>query len=164
MVVEILLLLVAFILVVVGFVGLVLPALPGAPVLFLGLLAAAWAESFSYVGVYTLTILGIIACLTYAVDFAAGAFGAKRFGASRRAVMGATIGAVVGIFFGIPGLLLGPFVGAVIGELSSGPNIFAAGRAGLGATLGLALGAAAKLSLGVSMVGIFVFVRFVSAA
>jgi uncharacterized protein YqgC (DUF456 family) len=164
MVVEILFWLVSLILIVVGLVGLVLPALPGAPVLFLGLLAAAWAENFSYVGVYTLIILGIMAFLTYAVDFAAGAFGAKRFGASRRSVFGATIGALVGIFFGIPGLLLGPFVGAVIGELSYRPDIFAAGRAGLGATLGLALGVGAKLSLGVSMVGIFVFVRFVSAA
>ncbi len=158
--VSILLWILAAILVVAGVAGLVVPALPGAPLLFLGLLAGAWAEGFAHVGSGTLSILGAMAVLTYAVDFLAGAFGAKRFGASSRAVVGATLGAVVGLFFGIPGILLGPFLGAVIGELSAKPGVLAAGRAGLGATLGLALGVAAKLSLAFAMIGTFVLVRF----
>jgi uncharacterized protein YqgC (DUF456 family) len=157
---AILLWLLAAILVVVGIAGLVLPALPGPPVLFAGLLAAAWADDFAYVGWGTLTLLGAMALLSYAIDFVAGSLGAKRFGASRRAVVGALIGAVVGLFFGIPGVLLGPFLGAVIGELSSHRDLKAAGRAGIGATLGLALGIAAKLALAVSMLGIFAVVRF----
>ena len=107
-----------------------------------------------------LVALGVMAALTYAVDFLAGAFGARRFGASRRAVIGAVLGAVVGLFFGIPGVLLGPFVGAVLGELSTRSDLKSAGRAGFGATLGLALGVAAKLSLAFAMVGIFLVVRF----
>jgi uncharacterized protein YqgC (DUF456 family) len=137
----------------------VLPALPGAPLLFAGLVLAAWAEGFAYVGVGTLTILGALAVLTYAVDFLAGAFGAKRFGASRRGMIGALVGALVGIFFGLPGVLLGPFTGAVLGELSTRRSLGEAGVAGFGASLGLVLGAAAKLALAFSMLGVFAVAR-----
>ena len=151
---------IALILIVIGIAGLVLPAVPGAPVLFVGLLLAAWADNFAYVGWPTLIILGILALLTYVVDFAATAFGAKRFGASKRAIIGSMIGALVGLFFGFIGVLIGPFVGAVIGELSWRRDLQAAARAGIGATIGLAIGAAAKLALAFTMVGIFVVARF----
>jgi uncharacterized protein YqgC (DUF456 family) len=163
MLVEIILWVAAFVLVVAGLAGLVLPALPGSPLLFLALLAAAWAEDFLYVGTWTLILLGVLAVLAYAVDFAAGAFGARRFGASSRSVIGAAIGAVVGLFFGIVGVFVGPFIGAVIGELTARPDILAAGRAGFGATIGLILGAAAKISLGLSMLAIYAFVRLLGA-
>ena len=158
--IDVLLWLLAAVLVLAGLLGLILPALPGAPLLFAGLLVAAWVEGFSYVGSGTLGLLGAMALLTYAVDFAAGAFGAKRFGASNRAVVGAAIGALVGIFFGLPGILLGPFIGAVVGELTGRRGARDAARAGVGATVGLALGAAAKLALAFSMLGIFALARF----
>lgn len=151
----------AVLLSVIGLLGLVLPVLPGAPILFAGLLLAAWADDFSYVGAQTLILLGVMAMLTYVVDFAATAIGAKKFGASNRAIAGAVLGGLVGLVLGLPGVLLGPFVGAVIGELSLRRDLTTAGRAGLGASLGLALGAAAKLALGFGMVGIFLFARFV---
>ena len=157
---EILLWLFAIILMVAGMAGLLFPVLPGAPILYAGLWVAAWTEGFVYVGAGTLIVLGILALLMYVLDFLAGAFGAKRFGASRRAVIGATIGAIVGIFFGIPGVLLGPFIGAVLGELTVQSDLRTAGRAGVGATMGLALGVAAKLSIAFAMLGIFVVVRF----
>lgn len=144
-----------------GIAGLVLPALPGAPLLFAGLVFAAWAEDFAYVGVGWLALLGTLAALTYPIDLAAGALGARRFGASGRAVLGAALGALVGLFFGLPGILLGPFVGAVLAELLwERRNLRQAGRSGLGATIGLALGVAAKLALAFSMLGIFALVRF----
>ena len=158
---EILLWLSAVVLVAVGMAGLVFPALPGAPILFAGLVVAAWAEDFTYVSTGTLIVLGVMALLMYLLDFLASAFGAKRFGASPRAIVGATIGAVVGIFFGIPGILLGPFIGAVLGELTAHSDLKTAGRAGVGATVGLALGVAAKLALALAMVGIFVIARFI---
>jgi len=160
MYVDILLWILATILILGGMLGLVFPAMPGAPILLAGLFVAAWAEDFVYVGATTLTVLGFMTILTYAFDFLAGAFGAKRFGASRRAIIGATLGAIVGIFFGIPGILLGPFIGAVLGELSNRPNLKAAGLAGVGATLGLVLGVAAKLTLAFAMLGVFIIVRF----
>jgi uncharacterized protein len=159
--VTIVLLIAAGVLIVVGAMGTVLPILPGAPLIFIGALLAAWAEDFAYIGVWSLSGLGVLTALAVAVDFIAGAFGVKRFGASRRAVTGATIGAILGLFFGIVGVLVGPFVGAVIGELSVRRDLAAAGRAGVGAALGLALGAAAKLAIAFAMVGIIVVVRLV---
>lgn len=146
---------------IVGLLGLVLPVLPGAPILFAGLLLAAWADDFAYVGAQTLIVLGVMALLTYVVDFLATALGARKFGASNRAIVGAVLGGLVGVIFGLPGLLLGPFIGAVVGELSVQRDFKTAGLAGLGASLGLALGAAAKLALGFGMVGIFLLARFV---
>lgn len=160
MAVTILLWVLAVSLVILGMAGLALPALPGAPLLFLGLVVAAWAENFEYVGTWTLVILAILAALTYAIDIIAGAFGAKKFGASGRAMLGAGIGAIVGIFFGLVGVLLGPFIGAVIGELANRNNIVAAGQAGAGATIGLVLGAAGKLALAFVMLALFALVRF----
>jgi uncharacterized protein YqgC (DUF456 family) len=151
----------AGVLIVIGALGVVLPILPGAPLIFLGAVLAAWAEGFAYIGYPSLLALGILAALAVAVDFIAGAFGVKRFGASRRAIAGATIGTVVGLFFGIVGVVVGPFVGAVVGELSVRRNLAAAGRAGVGAALGLALGTAAKIAIAFAMIGTIVFARLV---
>jgi uncharacterized protein len=150
----------AVLLVVAGIAGLVLPALPGPALLFAGLFVAAWAEGFTHVGPTTLVVLGVMAVTASLADFVAGAFGARHYGASPRSVVGAALGAIVGLFFGLPGLLLGPFVGALLGELSARRDLLAAGRAGWGATLGFILGTAAKLALGFAMVGVFLAVRF----
>lgn len=160
MVTTILIWLLAATLILTGIAGLVLPALPGPVLLFAGLLAAAWAEDFVYVGEWTLAALFLITLLALLLDFVAGAFGARRYGASGRAVTGAVCGAVIGIFFGLPGVLLGPFVGAMAGELLNQRGLEAAGRAGVGATVGLVLGTAAKLALGFTMLGVFLVIRF----
>ena len=154
----------AAVLVVIGLLGVVLPALPGAPLVLAGLVAGAAADDFAYVGPWALVGLGVLAALSYAADFVAGAFGAQRFGASKRAIAGAVMGALAGLFFGIPGVLLGPFVGAVLGEMSDHGDLRKAGRAGLGATLGLALGAAAKVSLMFAMLAIFATLRWILPA
>lgn len=143
-----------------GLAGLLLPLLPGAPLLFLGFVLLAWAEDFQYVGTGTLLVLGLLALLTYAADLLAGAAGAKRFGASPRALTGATLGTLVGILFGLAGVLLGPFIGAVAGALTDQRSLREAGRSGVGATLGLLIGTAAKLALGFAMLGVFVLARF----
>ena len=159
---EILIWILTLVLIVVGLIGLVLPALPGPAMLFGGLWMAAWVEEFAFVGTTILIILGVLALLAHLADFLAGALGAQRSGASSRAVWGATLGALVGLFFGLPGLVLGPFVGAMVGELSTRWDLPAAGRAGWGATLGMALGIAAKLMLGIVMVSLFLVVRLSS--
>lgn len=148
---------IAVILVIVGLAGTVLPALPGAPLVFLGLLLAAWADGFQKVGWFPLTILGILTAGTFAVDFLATSLGAKRVGASYLAIGGAVVGTIVGLFLGIPGLLLGPFVGAVAGEYIARRDLRQAGKVGLGTWLGLVLGTAAKLGLIFLMIGLFVF-------
>ncbi len=153
--------LLAFLLIALGLVGLLLPILPGAPLLLAGLVAAAWAEGFEKVGWGTLALIGVLGFLGTFIDFAAGAFGAKRFGASKAGMAGAVVGALLGLFFGLPGVLLGPFVGAVAGELLARRSAQAAGRAGVGAALGLAFGAAAKLALAFTMLGVFLLARFI---
>ncbi|MEE2679645.1 MAG: DUF456 domain-containing protein [Myxococcota bacterium] len=142
-------------LVVVGVGGTALPVLPGALLVFGGLLLGAWIDDFQKVGAWSLTIIGVLAALTYVVDFAASALGAKRVGASRRAVLGAVIGGIVGLFFGILGVLVGPFAGAVIGEYTVQRNLSQAGRVGVGTWIGMALGLAAKLTLVFAMITTF---------
>ena len=151
--------LLAALLIVVGFAGLILPAVPGIPLVFAGLVLLAWAENFAFVGWITLAALGVLALLSYGVDLLATALGAKRFGASPRAVAGAALGVVAGLFFGLPGIVLGPFVGAVIGEFSRQTSARAAMQAGLGAMLGLLFGALLKIALAFTMVGVFVLDR-----
>ena len=149
------------ILTVTGLSGLLLPIVPGAPLLFMGLLFGAWAEDFSYIGVWTLLLLAIMAALTYVVEFAASILGVKKYGGSNRAMIGAALGGFVGLFMGIPGILVGPFVGAVIGELSLQRRLDEASRAGFGTVVGLALGVAGKLAIGIAMIGLFLLKRFV---
>jgi uncharacterized protein len=150
---------VAMLLVIAGLLGLVFPAMPGAPLIFAGLLLAAWAEGFKYVGLGTIVVIAVIALLIMGVDLWATMFGAKKFGASKLAVVGALLGTVVGLFLGFPGVVFGPFIGAVIGELLAQKNLRQASRAGIGATLGIVLGAALKLALAFAMVGIFFVAR-----
>ncbi|MEA5115954.1 MAG: DUF456 domain-containing protein [Geobacteraceae bacterium] len=149
------------ILTVTGLSGLLLPIVPGAPVLFLGLLLGAWAENFQYIGLWTLLVLAAMAMLTYAVEFAASALGVKKYGGSKRAMVGAVLGGIAGLFLGIPGILFGPFVGAVIGELSMQRSLDEAGRAGFGTVVGLAIGLAGKFAIGIAMIGLFILKRFI---
>lgn len=142
-------------LVLLGLAGTILPALPGAPLVFAGLLLAAWIDGFQKVGIFPLVILGLLTVLTLVVDVVATALGAKKVGASKSAIVGSAIGTVVGLFFGIPGLLLGPFVGALLGEYSARKNWEQAGKAGLGTWLGIVLGTAVKLSVLFFMLGLF---------
>ena len=150
----------AVLLIVAGVCGLILPMMPGAPLLFLGLVVAAWADNFTYVGTVGLTVLGVLALLTYAVDIIAGAFGAKKFGASRQAIVGAAVGTLLGLFFMPVGILLGPFLGAVTGELIAQKKLWEAGTSGFGATIGLLLGAVAKLVLALMMLLLFAYLRW----
>jgi uncharacterized protein YqgC (DUF456 family) len=147
----------AVLLVLVGMAGTILPALPGAPLVFLGMVLAAWADGFQKVGWFPLTILGGLTVLTLVVDFAATSLGAKRVGASWMAVAGAAVGTIVGLFFSLPGLILGPFVGAVLGEYLARRNRDQAIKAGFGTWIGILLGTAGKLALIFMMIGVFAF-------
>jgi uncharacterized protein YqgC (DUF456 family) len=145
----------AVVLVIAGLAGLFLPGLPGPPLLFAGLWLAAWAESYAHVGAGTLIVLAVLAAGIYIVDFAAVAMGARRFGASKRALAGAGVGLLIGLFLGLPGVVLGPLAGAVIAELAGRRDLESAARAGLGAAIGLAVGVAVKVALSFVMIGIF---------
>lgn len=136
-----------------GLAGLVLPALPGAPLLVAGAVLVAWAEGFTRVGWPTLVLSAVLAGAIFAVDLLAASLGAKAFGASKWAVIGAAVGLVAGLFLGLPGILLGPGVGAIVFEWLRNPDFERALRAGVGATIGFIVGGAVKVALGFVLVG-----------
>jgi uncharacterized protein YqgC (DUF456 family) len=145
----------AAILVVLGLVGTVLPVLPGILLVFGGLFLAAWADGFQHVGAVGLSIIGVLALLAFAADLVASLLGAKRVGASPLALAGAAVGGVVGILLGIPGLLLGPFIGAVAGEYLARGRLVQAGKVGIGTWMGLIVAAVAKVVIAITMIGVF---------
>jgi len=152
--------LLAGLLVIVGLVGTVLPALPGLPLVFCGMLLAAWTDGFHHIGVPMLVVLGLLTLFSLGIDLWATAHGAKRVGASRLAVVGAMLGTLGGLVFGPLGLLLGPFAGALGGELLHrrslrGEHLGQAAKVGIGTWFGIVLGTALKLALAFAMLGLF---------
>lgn len=145
----------AAVLVLVGLAGTLLPLLPGIPLMMLGMLIAAWADDFTRIGAGTLALLGVLTALSFVIEAAAAALGAKRVGASRQAIAGAVLGTLLGFFLGFAGLILGPFVGAVAGELLAQRDGTRAMHVGLGAWVGFAIGTIAKLAVAFMMLGVF---------
>lgn len=154
----------AAILVVAGLAGTVLPVVPGTLLVLAGLVLAAWADGFARVGLGGLAVIGFLAALSWAIDIAGAALGARRVGASPFALAGATLGAFAGLFLGIPGLIFGPFFGAVAGELAARGSLLHAGKVGLAAWLGLVAAAIAKLVLAFLMVAVFAALWFLGSA
>jgi uncharacterized protein YqgC (DUF456 family) len=159
---TILLWLAVALLILLGIAGLVFPGLPGTPLVFAGLLLAAWIDGFASVGWWpTLVVLGLLTVLSLVVDVVAAALGAQRVGASGKALGGATLGGVVGIFFGLAGLVIGPFIGAALGQFAAKRDLLHAGRVGIGTLFGLFIGAVLKIAVTVTMLGVFVVAWFI---
>lgn len=152
---EVVLYALAAALVLVGIAGTILPALPGVGLVFTGMLLAAWVGDFQQIGWPTLIVLGVLTALALVVDFIAGVMGAKRLGASQWALWGAALGTLAGLMFFPIGLVVGPFAGALIGELLAGGTLRKATSVGLGAWLGFIFGTIAKIALCFAMLGIF---------
>ena len=140
-----------------GIAGIVLPALPGIPLVFLGLLLAAWADGFVHVGWPVLAVLAVLTVLSFVVDILATVVGAQRVGASRKALWGTFIGSIAGLFFMPVGLFLGPLLGALLGEYWHSRELGRSTKVGLATWLGILLGMALKVALLVAMLGLFAF-------
>jgi uncharacterized protein YqgC (DUF456 family) len=147
---------VAVILIVVGVAGTVLPALPGAMLVFAGVALAAWIDDFARISGWTLGVLGVLTLIAWLTDYVAAAAGAKKVGASAQAIIGAAIGTVVGVFTGLWGLVFMPLVGAAAGELIARRDLVRAGKVGVATWLGMVIGTIAKVAIVFAMVGIFV--------
>lgn len=143
-------------LIAVGVAGTVLPALPGIPLVFAGVLLAAWIDDFTRIGGWTVGVLAVLAVIGLAVDYAAAAVSAKRAGASRQGIVGAAIGTVLGIFTGLWGLLFMPLVGAAVGEYLAQKDALRAGKVGVATWIGLLIGTALKIAIVFTMLGVFV--------
>jgi uncharacterized protein YqgC (DUF456 family) len=147
---------VAVALIVVGVIGTVLPALPGAILVFAGVVLGAWIDDFTRISGWTLLVLGILTLLSWAIDYVAALAGAKKAGASRQALIGAAIGTVAGVFTGFVGLLFLPLVGAAAGEYLAQRELLRAGRVGIATWLGMLVGTVLKVAVVFLMIGIFV--------
>jgi len=142
-------------LIVVGLAGAMVPALPGIPLIFGGIWLIAYLDRYHHIGLGWLLGIAGVGAVGLTFDLLAGALGAKRMGASKPAVWGALAGTVIGLLFGLPGLLLGPFFGAVLGELAAGSSVLRSTHVGVSAWLGLIFGTIIKLGSSLTMVALF---------
>lgn len=147
---------IALLIMAIGCLGSVLPALPSTPLVLIGAIAHKIYFKSESAGWFVLTLLVLITAVAQIMDYLATVYGAKRFGATRKGMFGAVVGGIVGLFFNLPGILLGPFIGAVIFELLGGREWKPSMRAGIGATLGLFAGAVGKLLCCLAMIILFV--------
>ena len=156
-----------------GLLGTVLPALPGTALILTGVVLGAWIDGFARVGPLTLVLVAALAVLSWVLEAVASLLGARKAGASRWALLGATLGTVVGLLMGLVGVLFMPLVGAALGELwarnrlrrgaaTAAPDqglqqdLKQALHVGVFAWLGMLAGLLAKVVLGCTMVGVFV--------
>ena len=139
----------------IGCLGSVLPGVPSTPLVLIVAIGHKLYFQDAGAGWIALTLLALVTAVSLVMDYLASIYGAKRFGATRKGMAGAIVGGIVGLFFNLPGILLGPFVGAAVFELIGGREFKPAMKAGLGATLGLFAGAAGKLVCCVAMMLLF---------
>jgi len=138
-----------------GLIGAVVPAIPGTPLIFLAALGhKLWLGDRS-VSWWVLGLLGFITLTTLILDYLATAYGAKKLGATWRGVLGAVLGVMVGALWLPFGLVIGPFVGAMLLEMATGKQWHEAGKAGVGAALGLLAGAVGKIAACLGMIGLW---------
>ena len=141
----------------IGLVGTILPTLPGTILIFAGALVYGIFTGFEEVTLWVLAALAGISIGAQVLDYVAGAYGAKRFGASKYGIWGAIIGGILGlIILNIVGLIVGVFLGAIVPEILLGQGLKESLRIGWGSLLGFLGGTLMKFILGLLMIGIFV--------
>lgn len=141
---DVFLIIIAFLCMLVGIIGCIIPGLPGMPVAYVGLWIAQATErvNFSW---QMLLIYGLVVVVLTVLDYIVPAWGTKKYGGSSYGVWGSTIGVFVGLFAGVWGVIIGPLVGAVIGELISGKAVGEAFKAGWGSFVGILFSTVLKL-------------------
>ncbi len=149
------LLAVAIILMLLGIAGCLLPILPGPPLTYLGLVVLHFTR-FAEISRNMFIILGIVAVVVTVIDYVVPIWGTRRFGGSKYGMRGATVGLIIGLFLGPPGIIIGPFIGAVVGELIFKDDIKYALKAGFGSLLGFLTGVGLKLAAALLMLFYFV--------
>ena len=141
---DIFLLVVAFLLMLVGIIGCIVPGLPGVPLAYVGLWVAQATDRIDF-SWQMLLIWGIVTIVVSVLDYVVPAWGTKRFGGTKYGVWGSTIGVFVGLFLGPWGVIIGPLAGAILGEMLGGKQVEEALKAGWGSFIGLLFGTVLKL-------------------
>ncbi len=142
-------------LILVGLVGTVMPALPGAVFVLAGIVLAAWIQDFQQITWWAVGACIMLTVLSFILDYAAGIMGARRVNASKDAVIGAAVGTVVGLAMGFVGVLFMPLVGAAVGEYIARKDQKNAVKVGVATWLGTMVGLVAKVVIAFIMLGIF---------
>ena len=152
------LIIIGLILAIAGMVGCILPIIPGPILSFSALILLSWIKSWQSFSQTFLIVMGILTGLLLLLDYVAPALGAKKYGASKRGLWGSAIGMIIGIFFIPPwGMIVGAFIGALVGELASGKSGRKALRAGWGILIGNVL--VIGLKLGFTAVVLFYYIK-----
>jgi uncharacterized protein YqgC (DUF456 family) len=158
---DTLVLAIAIILIMIGIGGTLLPLIPGIPLIFVSIAAYGWYEGFHLITPRYLVVMAGLTVLSLVADYLATALGAKFYGSSRAGIIGAVLGGIFGLFIFPPlGILVGPWVGAVAGELTQGKKWESALQSGAGSIIGLFSGIALKVILGIVMLASFLVVIF----
>lgn len=154
---SILIILAIIILIVAGLIGIFFPVLPGAPLILAGIFIYAFWDRFTHISGWTVGILVALTIFITVVDYIAQIIGAKRYNASRLALICAGFGIIFGFIIGnIWGFIFGPFIGAFIGEMIDSQDLRKAFRSGTGVMIGFLAGTLVKFIVALVMVGIFV--------
>jgi uncharacterized protein YqgC (DUF456 family) len=152
---DYLLLAIAIILMIVGIAGCLLPVLPGPPLSYLGLVVLHLTR-FADISKNLFIVLGIVAVVVTVIDYVVPIWGTRQFGGSKYGMRGATVGLIIGLFLGPAGIIIGPFAGAVVGELIFKDDVKYALKAGFGSLLGFLTGVGLKLAASLLMTFYFV--------
>ncbi len=147
---DIVLLIVAGFFILVGILGCFLPVLPGPPLSYAGLLLMQLQSEAPFSTNFMITWL-VIAIVVTALDYVIPAYGTKRYGGSKLGVIGTFVGLVMGLFFTPVGIILGPLLGALVGEYIAGKDSKDAMRAAWGSFVGFLLGTLVKLTASLFM-------------
>ena len=148
----------ALILIVLGFAGTIVPAIPGLPMIAAGGWLIGWAGNYEKVGLWTIVVLAVLAVIGVVVDSVAQTAGAQKAGASKAGIIGSIVGTIAGIPMGLFGIFVMPLIGAAIGEFWAKRDLMHAGRVGIGTWIGMIIGTAVKVALAFTMTGYLIAV------
>jgi uncharacterized protein len=146
-----------FVLAVAGFLGCLIPMLPGPPLTFAALILLSFVKGWEPFTLNFLLVMAGLVVLTALLDYVIPALGARKYGATRLGVWGSAVGLIVGLVFFPPfGMFLGGMAGAVVGELLAGRRGGEAFRAGWGVFLGSMVSTGFRMSLAAVMLFFYV--------
>ncbi len=162
---DFILLLLSILIIIVGLAGCIIPLIPGPPVSFVGILIIHFTK-FADFSFNTLFFLGALAIIVQIMDYIVPVWGTKKFGGSKAGVWGSILGLIAGIIllpmmgivlgpFGIIGILGGPFLGALIGEMIAGKESEKAFIAAIGSFIGFITGTLMKLAVSITITVFF---------
>ena len=155
---EILILTATYLVMIVGLVFTLIPAIPGTPIIFAGILIYGILTQFSEISIFLIIILGIITVLVQIAEYFSSIYGAKKFGASKWGILGAVLGGIIGLFFSnLIGIIIGPIIGSFLLEFICSKKFKQSLKVGTGTLFGFLGGTLLKVLVGIIMILTFTF-------